>query len=57
MDDHVSTFMRSHLFENTNSAETLAAKYVHKRVAKAYRVNSYHVDNIRYNNANYKALS
>ena len=53
--DHFSDFIYSHLIRGTTSQETLDAKHAYERVAKAHgvKVESYHADNLRFNDNNF----
>ena len=54
--DHHSDFLYNHLITGTTSQATLEAKQAYERVAAAHgvRIKSYHADNLRFNDNNFK---
>ena len=54
--DHYSDFLYNHLITGTTSQATLEAKQAYERVAAAHgvKVQSYHADNLRFNDNNFK---
>ena len=54
--DHFSDFIYSHLIQGTTSADTLNSKHGYEREAAAHgvKVKSYHADNLRFNDNNFK---
>ena len=55
--DNDSDFIHNHLITGTTSIATLEAKQAYKRAAAVYgiRVKSYHADNLRFNDNNFKS--
>ena len=54
--DHFSSFVFSHLIKGTTSKETLESKHAYEKEAASYGVaiKSYHGDNLRFNDNNFK---
>ena len=54
--DHHSDFMYNHLITGTTSLATLESKLAYERVAAAHgvKIKSYHADNLRFNDNNFK---
>ena len=54
--DHYSDFVYSHLIQGTTSTDTLDSKAGYEREAAAYsvKIKSYHADNLRFNDNNFK---
>ena len=54
--DHYNDFVYSHLIQGTTSTDTLDSKLGYEREAAAYgaKIKSYHADNLRFNDNNFK---
>ena len=54
--DHLTDFMYNHLIRGATSLATLESKQAYERVAAAHgvKIKSYHTDNLRFNDNNFK---